>query len=146
MGDPMMTPRQKLLVQQSFAEVVPIADVAARLFYARLFDLDPSLESLFTGDMDEQGRKLMQMLTVAVRGLDRLDELVPAVRALGERHVRYGVRDEHYATVGSALLWTLELGLDEAFTPEVRDAWAAVYTVLADTMKQGAAEAACAAA
>jgi hemoglobin-like flavoprotein len=96
--------------------------------------------------MDEQGRKLMQMLTVAVRGLDRLDELVPAVRALGERHVRYGVRDEHYATVGSALLWTLELGLDEAFTPEVREAWAAVYTVLADTMKQGAAEAACAAA
>ena len=142
----MMTPRQKLLVQQSFAEVEPIADVAARLFYARLFDLDPSLESLFTGDMDEQGRKLMQMLTVAVRGLDRLDELVPAVRALGERHVRYGIRDAHYATVGSALLWTLELGLDEAFTPEVRDAWAAVYTVLADTMKQGAAEAARAAA
>ena len=137
----MITPRQKLLVQQTFAEVAPIADVAARLFYARLFELDPSLEALFTGDMDEQGRKLMQMLTVAVRGLDHLDELVPAVRALGRRHVGYGVRDEHYATVGAALLWTLEHGLDESFTPEVRDAWAAVYGVLADTMQQGAAEA-----
>ena len=135
-----MRPRQKLLVQQTFADVVPIADVAARLFYARLFELDPALEPLFTGDMEEQGRKLMQMLTVAVRGLDRLDELVPAVRALGQRHVGYGARDEHYATVGSALLWTLEHGLGDAFTLEVRDAWAAVYSVLADTMKQGAAE------
>src|SRR3712207_225737 len=104
----MITPRQKLLVQQTFADVAPIADVAARLFYARLFELDPSLEALFGGDMEEQGRKLMQMLTVAVRGLDHLDELVPAVRALGRRHVGYGVRDEHYATVGAALLWTLE--------------------------------------
>ena len=141
-----MTPRQKLLVQQTFAEVAPIADVAARLFYARLFELDPSLERLFSGDMEAQARKLMQMLTVAVRGLDHLEELVPAVRALGRRHVGYGVRDEHYATVESALLWTLEHGLDDAFTPEVRDAWAAVYAVLADTMKQGAAEATCAAA
>ena len=136
----MITPRQKLLVQQTFAEVTPIADVAARLFYSRLFELDPSLEQLFTGDMEAQGRKLMQMLAVAVRGLDTLDKLVPAVRALGRRHVGYGVRDEHYATVGSALLWTLEYGLDEAFTPEVRDAWAAVYAVLADTMQQGADE------
>ena len=142
----MMRPHQKLLVQRTFAEVAPIADVAARLFYARLFELDPSLETLFRSDMDEQGRKLMQMLTVAVRGLDRLDELVPAVRALGRRHVGYGVRDAHYATVGSALLWTLEYGLDDAFTPEVRDAWAAVYGVLVDTMKQGAAEAGCVAA
>jgi hemoglobin-like flavoprotein len=142
----MITPRQKLLVQQTFAEVVPIADVAAQLFYARLFELDPTLERLFAGDMEAQGRKLMQMLAVAVRGLDRPDELVPAARALGQRHVGYGVRDEHYATVGSALLWTLEYGLDEAFTPEVRDAWAAVHTVLADTMKQGATEASLAAA
>ena len=142
----MITPRQKLLVQQTFADVAPIADVAARLFYARLFELDPSLETLFRSDMDEQGRKLMQMLTVAVHGLDRLDELVPAVRALGRRHVGYGVRDAHYATVGSALLWTLEYGLDDAFTPEVRDTWAAVYGVLVDTMKQGAAEAGCVAA
>ena len=142
----MITPRQKLLVQQTFAEVAPIADVAARLFYARLFELDPSLEALFTGDMEEQGRKLMQMLTVAIRGLDRLDELVPAVRALGRRHVGYGVRDEHYATVGAALLWTLEHALDDAFTPEVRDAWAAVYGMLAGTMQQAAAEVARAAA
>ncbi len=141
-----MTGEQITLVQDSFRKVLPIADAAATLFYARLFDLDPSLERLFKNDIAEQGRKLMQMIGVAVRGLDRPEQILPAVQALGARHVGYGVRDAHYATVGAALLWTLEYGLDEAFTPEVRDAWAAVYRVLADTMQQGAAEAARAAA
>src|SRR5919198_3723721 len=99
-----MTPEQKTLVQHSFEQVVPIADTAAELFYARLFELDPSLRSMFHGDMQEQGRNLMQMLTVAVRGLDRLDTLVPAVRALGRRHVAYGVQPRHFETVGAALL------------------------------------------
>jgi hemoglobin-like flavoprotein len=135
-----MTPDQKALVQHSFEEVAPIADTAAALFYARLFELDPSLRPLFPGDMQEQGRKLMQMLTVAVRGLDRLDTLVPAVRALGRRHVAYSVRPEHFDTVGAALLWTLAQGLGPAFTPETRDAWAAVYSILASQMQAGMAE------
>jgi hemoglobin-like flavoprotein len=131
----MVTNTQKVLVQQSFAAVMPIADDAAVLFYQRLFELDPSLKGMFRGDMTEQRRKLMQMLTAAVKGLDRLDQLVPAVEELGRRHVGYGVADAHYDTVGAALLWTLGKGLGAAFTADVKDAWVAVYGLLADTMK-----------
>jgi hemoglobin-like flavoprotein len=137
-----MTSEQKVLVQSTFAKVAPIADAAAAMFYARLFELDPSLRPLFTTDLAEQGRKLMQMIAVAVNGLDRLDELVPAVRQLGVRHARYGVEDRHYDTVAEALLWTLERGLGSDFTPAVKDAWTTVYGVLATTMKEAAAIAA----
>jgi hemoglobin-like flavoprotein len=137
-----MTSEQKVLVQSTFAKVAPIADAAAAMFYARLFELDPSLRPLFTTDLAEQGRKLMQMIAVAVNGLDRLDELVPAVRQLGVRHARYGVKDQHYDTVAEALLWTLERGLGSDFTPAVKDAWTTVYGVLATTMKEAAAIAA----
>ena len=124
-------------VQESWEQVLPIADVAARLFYERLFELDPSLRAMFTAaDMAEQRKKLMQMITVAVRGLRRLDELVPAVEALGRRHVGYGVLDHHYETVGAALLWTLARGLGEAFTPELQSAWAETYYTLAGVMQR----------
>lgn len=134
-----MTPSSKTLVRESWARVEPIADVAAGLFYGRLFELDPSLRPLFKGDITEQGKKLMQTLAVVVRGLDKLDDLLPAVEALGRRHGGYGVRDEHYATVASALLWTLEKGLGEHYTPEVRDAWTEAYTLLATVMQRAAA-------
>ena len=134
----MLTNTQKVLVQESFAAVAPIADDAAVLFYRRLFELDPSLERMFKGDMTEQRRKLMQMLTAAVKGLDRLDQLVPVVEELGRRHAGYHVQDAHYDTVGAALLWTLEKGLGDAFTPDVKDAWVAVYGLLAGTMKNAA--------
>lgn len=131
----MITPEQKTLVQSTWAQVVPIADTAAALFYNRLFEIDPSLRALFTSDIKEQGAKLMTMIGVAVKGLDKLDEIVPAVQALGRRHVGYGVKDEHYATVAAALLWTLEKGLGEAYTPPVAEAWTVTYTLLADVMK-----------
>lgn len=137
----MVTPAQKALVQNSFASIATIADDAAVLFYGRLFELDPSLRQMFRSDMAEQRRKLMQMLTAAVKGLDRLEQLVPVVKDLGRRHAAYGVADAHYETVGAALLWTLEVGLGRAFTAEVRDAWAAVYGLLATTMKDAAREA-----
>ena len=137
----MLTLAQKTLVQDSFATIEPIADDAAALFYRHLFELDPSLERMFRGDMAEQRKKLMQMLTAAVKGLDRLDQLVPVVENLGRRHAGYGVTDAHYDTVGSALLWTLEMGLGRAFTAEVRDAWVTVYGLLAKTMKAAAREA-----
>jgi hemoglobin-like flavoprotein len=127
------------LVQGSFAHVLPIADAAAGLFYGRLFELDPELRPLFRGDMMAQGRALMAMLKVAVAGLTRLDEIVPAVQLLGRRHAGYGVKDEHYATVGSALVWTLERGLGAAFTSETRAAWIKVYALLAATMQEAAA-------
>ena len=133
-----MTPRQKELVQTSWAKVVPIADTAASLFYGRLFEIDPSLRPLFTSDIKEQGKKLMTMITVAVKGLDDLNALVPAVQALGKRHTGYGVKDEHYATVAAALLWTLEKGLGDAWNDEVKESWVVVYSILADTMKKAA--------
>lgn len=137
----MITATQKALVQNSFAAVATIADDAAVLFYQRLFELDPALRPMFRGDMAEQRKKLMQMITAAVKGLDRLEQLVPVVQDLGRRHVRYGVQDSHYETVGAALLWTLQAGLGRAFTPEVQDAWTAVYGLLATTMKDAAREA-----
>ena len=133
-----MTPRQKELVQTSWAKVVPIADTAASLFYGRLFEIDPSLRPLFTSDIKEQGKKLMTMITIAVKGLDDLNALVPAVQALGKRHTGYGVKDEHYATVAAALLWTLEKGLGDAWNDEVKESWVVVYSILADTMKKAA--------
>lgn len=136
-----MTPKQIILIQNSFEQVLPIAEAAAELFYRRLFQLDPSLKPLFRGDMREQGRKLMTMLKVVVNGLHRLEALVPAVQELGRRHAGYGVKDEHYQTVGAALLWTLEQGLGEAFTPETKAAWVTAYTLLADLMKEAAATA-----
>lgn len=133
-----MTHEQKTLVQDSFARVWLIADTAAELFYGKLFELDPSLRYLFHGDMQEQGRKLMTMIRVAVANLDRLGEIVPAVEALGERHAKYGVQDSHYETVGTALIWTLETGLGNAFTPKTRQAWIEVYTVLTSVMQNAA--------
>lgn len=137
-----MTSLEINLVKDSFRQVLPIADQAAALFYARLFELDPSLRALFRGDMVEQGRKLMTMIATAVAALERLDTLVPAVRALGARHSGYGVTEEHYATVGAALLWTLEKGLGPAFTPAVREAWTGTYTLLANTMIEAQRESA----
>jgi hemoglobin-like flavoprotein len=141
----MLTVAQKTLVQDSFATIALIAEDAAVLFYQKLFELDPSLERMFRGDMKEQRKKLMQMLTAAVKGLDHLDRLVPVVQDLGRRHAGYGVADRHYDTVGAALLWTLEMGLGRTFTTEMREAWTAVYVLLATTMKDAAREAVAAA-
>jgi nitric oxide dioxygenase len=135
-----MSPQQIDLVQRSFAEVKPIAAAAAGLFYNRLFILDPSLRHLFKGEMTKQGQMLMSMIGAAVAGLRNLETLAPVVRQLGARHVGYGVRTEHYAIVGSALLWTLGEGLGEKFTPEVREAWAAAYDLLSEVMQLGAME------
>ena len=133
-----MNPADIALVKASLLKVLPIADQAAALFYARLFELDPSLRPMFRGDMTEQGRKLMTMIATAVGALDRVETIVPAVRQLGQRHGSYGVREEHYATVGLALLWTLDKGLGPDFTPAVRDAWTSTYTLLANTMIEAA--------
>ena len=133
--------RQIELVQETFAEVVPIADQAAALFYGRLFEIAPEVQPLFTGDMAEQGRKLMTTLGVVTRGLDDLGELLPVAGKLAERHVGYGVRPEHYEPVGAALLWTLGQGLGDAFTPEVEVAWTITYTALAAAMIDAAYDA-----
>ena len=128
------------LVQQSWAKVLPIAPQAAELFYASLFALDPALMPMFRGDMRVQGQRLMGMIGAAVGKLDQLDTLVPVLQDLGRRHDGYGVQQQHYDTVGSALLKTLQQGLGDACTPEVHAAWAVVYGVMAGVMQKASAD------
>ncbi|MFV8819420.1 globin family protein [Haliea sp. E17] len=129
-----MNPEQIVLVKQSWAQVVPISEQAAELFYGKLFELNPDYRELFKGDMKSQGKKLMTMINTAVGSLDDLSAVVPAVQDLGKRHVGYGVTDEDYNTVAAALLWTLGQGLGDGFTPEVEEAWTITYTTLANVM------------
>jgi hemoglobin-like flavoprotein len=134
-----MTPTQIELVQSTFLTLQSLGDEAAGIFYNRLFEIDPSLRPMFRGDMQEQGRKLLHMIGVAVGSLQRLDQVLPAVEELGRRHAGYGVREEHYVVVAAALLWTLNKALGEAFTPPVCDAWIAMYEAVSAAMQQGAA-------
>src|SRR5262249_31990561 len=129
-----MTPTEIAIIISSFRKVVPIADQAAALFYARLFELDPALRALFRGNMHEQGKNLMAMLAKTVALLDKGEMLLPVVRELGARHAGYGAMEEHYATVGAALIWTLQKGLGPEFTPAVSAAWTKAYSLIATTM------------
>ena len=129
-----MTPDHVKLVQESFAKVAPISETAAVLFYDRLFEIAPKVKAMFPTDMTEQRRKLMATLAVVVGGLNNLETILPAASALATRHVSYGAKAEHYPVVGAALLWTLEKGLGDAWTPEVAEAWTAAYATLSGFM------------
>jgi hemoglobin-like flavoprotein len=129
-----VTPEQVELVKKSWMQVIPFADTAADLFYTKLFALDESLRGLFPSDLSEQKKKLMATLGRVVSSLDNLPAVLPAVEALGKKHVGYGVRPEHYATVGGALIATLAAGLGPGFTPEVEEAWIAAYGTLSAVM------------
>jgi nitric oxide dioxygenase len=135
-----MTPEQLQLIRSSFAKVAPIKDQAAALFYGRLFELDPSLRPLFKGDMAAQGAKLMVALGAVVASLDRLARILPAIRQLGRQHAAYGVRPDHYATFGEALIWTLQQAQGADFTPALRRAWTDAYGRLAWAMIAAAEE------
>ncbi len=129
-----MTPDQVKAIQESFKKVAPISEQAAALFYGRLFEIAPEVKPLFRGDMTEQGRKLMATLGVVVNGLSNLEAILPAASALAKRHVGYGVKAGDYTPVGAALLWTLERGLGDAWTPDLAADWGAAYTVLSEYM------------
>jgi hemoglobin-like flavoprotein len=129
-----MTPSDIALVKSTFAQVRPIADQAAQLFYGRLFEIAPHVKPLFKGDMKEQGRKLMATLGTVVAGLDDLGPILPVASSLAKRHVAYGVRADDYKVVGAALLWTLEQGLGPAWGADAAKAWTAAYTTLSDYM------------
>jgi nitric oxide dioxygenase len=122
------------LIQNSFAEVKPISEKAAALFYGRLFEIAPDVKPLFKGDMAEQGRKLMGTLAYVVNGLADLPSILPAASALAKRHVVYGAKPQHYGPVGEALLWTLEKGLGPKWTPETGVAWTKAYATLSGYM------------
>lgn len=121
-------------VRSSWSRIQPAAPQAAKLFYEHLFATQPALRTLFKSDMAVQGARLMSMIDAAVAGLDDLPTLAPVLQQLGQRHAGYGVREEHYAAVGAALLETLSQGLGKHFTPEVREAWTQVYALVASTM------------
>ena len=129
-----MNSTQVKLVQESFSKVVPISEAAAVIFYDRLFEVAPSVKAMFPADMTQQRKKLMMMLAAVVNGLGNLESILPAASALAKRHVDYGAKPEHYPVVGGALLWTLEKGLGEAWTPDVADAWTAAYGTLSGYM------------
>ena len=132
-----LTTRQITLIQSAVPVITSNADAVAAAFYTQLFALDPSLRPMFRGDMVEQGRKLMTMLGVALSNVDKLATLHPALENLGRRHVGYGISKHHYATVGQALINTLEAAFGEAFTPEVRAAWVSLYGALVDAITRG---------
>ena len=129
-----MNPSQVKLVQDSFAKVAPISEQAAVLFYNRLFEVAPGVRAMFPDDMTEQRKKLMGMLAAVVNGLSNLESILPAASALAKRHVSYGAKAEHYPVVGGTLLWTLEKGLGDAWTPDVAAAWTAAYGTLSGYM------------
>ena len=133
-----MTPEQVDIIQETFQSVVPIQETAAELFYDHLFQLDPSIRPLFTGDMVAQGRALMGAIGTVVSGLKNPEAVVPTVEQLGIRHLDYGVTDTHYTTVGEALLWTLGQGLGDAFTSEAKDAWSEAYLMVSGIMMEAA--------
>ena len=136
-----MTPEQKRLIKETWSKVVPIADTAAELFYNRLFEIDPSTRPLFrVTNMAEQRKKLVWTLSAALQSLDNLEALIPVIETMGRRHRGYGVVDAHYASVGAALLWTLEKGLGQAWTPQAAAAWTQLYGVLSSTMQRAANE------
>ncbi len=137
-----MTPEQIEMVSSTWKQVLPISDKAAELFYGRLFEIAPEVKPLFKSNMEEQGKKLMQMINTAVNNIEHVDKIIPALQDLGKRHVGYGVSEDHYTMVAEALLWTLEQGLGDAFTEEVKAAWTETYMTLAGVMIEAAKEAA----
>jgi hemoglobin-like flavoprotein len=122
------------LVQHTWQKAATNAPAVAQLFYANLFAADPELKKLFKGDITEQGKRLTQMIGAAVNKLDNLETLVPILENLAVRHVRYGVKNSHYETVGGALLKTLAQSLGDSFTPDVQTAWTEVYAIMSSTM------------
>jgi hemoglobin-like flavoprotein len=129
-----MNSDQVALIQYSFAKIMPTAEEAAASFYGRLFEISPDVEQLFHGDVKEQGRKLLATLAVIVGGLTDLATVLPVASALARKHVAYGVRAEHYAPVGVALVWMLERGLKAEWTSDLAAAWTNAYTTLSEYM------------
>jgi hemoglobin-like flavoprotein len=132
-----MTTTEITLVKNAFEKLGPISEQAAALFYARLFELDPSFRRLLRGNMEAQQRKFLEMITLAVNSLDRPDEIAATLRPLGVQHARAGVRPEHYSAVGTALLWTLEKTLAADFSPAVKSAWSAAYSLFSNFLLEG---------
>lgn len=137
-----MTRTEMKLVKSSFQQILPIADATAKLFYIKLFELDPDIEQLFKGDKTVQNNKFVCLIETVVHFIGDLDFLAPTLKALGARHADYHVKDEHYDTAQKALMWTLEQVLDQDFTPKIQNAWEEFYILVSSIMKSGMEKAA----
>lgn len=122
------------LVLDSLTLVQSIADEVAKSFYKHLFEIAPQTKKLFTGDMERQGTMLMTSLSLAVSGLSNMDEILPSVQALGERHVSYGVKPEYFQPASESFIWALENHLGDQFTPALKEAWTLAFQSLIDVM------------
>lgn len=133
-----ISPQERMLVQDSFDKLMVNSDKTADLFYSHLFEIAPDLKPLFANaNMGEQGSKLLTMIAAVVRSLNDFHRVLPAIQEMGERHVAYGVKKEHYPLLGESLLWTLEQSLGDGFTPATKEAWTNVYNSIADIATQG---------
>jgi len=130
-----VTSEDILLVQRSWLEITPVKQITAELFFGKLSELDPGLRQLFDDDQGAGNRKFVRMLDATVRGLDRSDVLMAAVREVGVRHPAFGRADTHHGTVAAALLWTLEKALRDDFTPAVKSAWIKIFGVLSQELR-----------
>jgi len=136
-----MIPQRRQLVAESWKSLAPNGALVGTIFYRRLFEIDPSLRPMFAAvTMDDQIHKLVTMLDLVVHWLDVPDRHVPVLKKLGERHSTYGVRDDHFGKVGAALIGTLEEGLGDKFTPELRSAWTEAFLLISSLMRRGAAK------
>jgi nitric oxide dioxygenase len=136
-----MTSRQIELVENSWEFILRNTNDAGAIFYSRLFEINPTLRTLFKEDIESQAQKLVSLITFAVHKLYNLEEILDDVKALGARHAKYNVKSEHYASVANALLWTLEKSLNAQWTEEMEDAWISVYNTLSKTMIDAAEDA-----
>jgi len=133
-----MTPTQIKIVQDSFKRIAPQALQASSIFYDELFRLSSELRQLFPDDMAQHKLKFMQMLSIIIRALDKVDAVSQEVVELGRRHMSYDVVDEHYDAVGEALLAMLSRLLGSEYTTEIKDAWTAAYDMIARVMQEAA--------
>ena len=127
------------VLEQSFDKIKPRADDFAASFYEKLFTTHPELKPLFaTTDMAKQQKKLISALVLVVENLRSPEALEPVLKALGGRHIGYGVIPKYYGPVGEALLSAFEQSLQQDWTPEVKLAWTNAYRAITALMLKGA--------
>jgi len=135
---PILTPRQKRLVKQSFESIQDYSNSLTKLFYGRLFELQPALRPMFKINLEDQSRKILDMLVVIVDALDDFDALRPRLAELGRKHVTYGVVPEHYQIVRTALVWAVGQALELEFDSDTKAAWNQMLDAVAAAMLEGA--------
>ena len=135
----LMRPDQIACIREAFDRLWPVNRRFADLFYARLFELDPTARTLFRGDLEVLKTKLLSMLATIVGAADRPEIFDLVVEDLGRRHALFGVTPAQYSAVGEALIWSLGEALGPALTQSRREAWSDFYKVVQLSMLRGAA-------